>query len=272
MHESLGDIILHHVTNGLDHPLVSLHFWGIDFSITKHVLMLWISAFLLTSIAIFATRRYRKNINVQPRGISQIFEMLIEFIRDEIVKPNIGSGKEAKLWTPMLTTFFAFILTCNFIGLIPFFDFVPGGSSTETGNLYMTGALAFITFLSIITAGVMKHGFFGHWKNLAPHGVPIAVLPLIIVIEVFGMFLRPIVLMVRLGANMTAGHIGMIAIFALPMILSQLPQGAQLSVGFVAVLLNTGIFFLEIIVSLVQAYVFTLLSSVFIGMAINPEH
>ena len=272
MHESLGDIILHHVTNGLDHPFVSLHYFGIDFSITKHVIMLWVAAFLLTSITIFATRRYRKNIHTQPRGISHIFEILVEFIRNEIVAPNIGKGKEAKLWTPMLTTFFVFILTCNFLGLIPLFDFVPGGSSTVTGNLYMTGAFAFITFLAIIVAGVMKHGFFGHWKNLAPHGVPIAVLPLIIVIEVFGMFLRPIVLMVRLGANMTAGHIGMLAIFALPMLLANLPQGVQLSIGFAAVLLNTGIFFLEIIVSLVQAYVFTLLSSVFIGMAIHPEH
>jgi F-type H+-transporting ATPase subunit a len=112
----------------------------------------------------------------------------------------------------------------------------------------------------------MKHGFLGYWKNMIPGNVPAPVLLILIPIEILGMFVRPFALTMRLGANMTAGHIGMLAIFALPIILSSAP------VGIASILLNTGIYFLEMIVSFVQAYVFTLLSAVFIGMAIHAEH
>jgi F-type H+-transporting ATPase subunit a len=146
------------------------------------------------------------------------------------------------------------------------FDLVPGGSSTVTGNFNVTAGLATITFFAIIIAGTMKHGFFGYWKSMIPGGVPGPVLLILIPIEILGMFVRPFALTMRLGANMTAGHIGMLAIFALPIILAAAP------VGIASILLNIGIYFLEMIVSFVQAYVFTLLSSVFIGMAIHAEH
>jgi len=126
--------------------------------------------------------------------------------------------------------------------------------------------LATITFFAIIIAGTMKHGFLGYWKSMIPSGVPGPVLLILIPIEILGMFVRPFALTMRLGANMTAGHIGMLAIFSLPIILAAVP------VGIASILLNTGIYFLEMIVSFVQAYVFTLLSSVFIGMAIHAEH
>ena len=171
-----------------------------------------------------------------------------------------------RFWTPLITTYFIFILTCNFLGLIPLFDLIPGGSSTVTGNFNSTAALATITFFAIIFAGTMKHGLLGYWKNMIPSGVPGPVLLILIPIEILGMFVRPFALTMRLGANMTAGHIGMLAIFALPIILS------AASIGIASIVLNTGIYFLEMIVSFVQAYVFTLLSSVFIGMAIHAEH
>ena len=189
----------------------------------------------------------------------------MNFIREDIVNPNIGRD-DGKFWAPLLTTYFMFILICNFLGLIPFFDFIPGGSSTVTGNFQTTMALSAITFFSIILAGSMKHGFFGYWKSMIPHGVPGPVLLILIPIEILGMFVRPFALTMRLGANMTAGHIGMIAIFALPILLQSAP------IGIFSILLNTGIYFLEMIVSFVQAYVFTLLSAVFIGMAIHAEH
>ena len=263
--ESLGSIILHHVTNDLNHKFLDLHLFGYDISITKHVIMLWIAAAITVSLAIYGTRIYRKSEDAEPKGLSHLYEILINFIRNDIVIPNIGAN-HGKMWTPLITTYFIFILICNFLGMIPFFDLIPGGSSTVTGNFNTTAGLASITFFAIIIAGTMKHGFLGYWKNMIPGGVPAPVLLILIPIEILGMFVRPFALTMRLGANMTAGHIGMLAIFALPIILSAAP------VGIASILLNTGIYFLEMIVSFVQAYVFTLLSAVFIGMAIHAEH
>ena len=273
-----GNTILHHVADSK-----SVDFYGI--SISKHIIMLLISAVVTLIISIIATQKYRKNINAKPAGLSQIFEILIDFINKEIVIPNIGKNY-TQTWTPVAMTFFVFILTCNLLGLIPFFEFIKiggGGGSTATGNFGVTLGLATITFFSIIVAGVKKHGFIGHWKNMVPSGVPAPVLIILIPIEIIGMFVKPFALIMRLGANMTAGHIGMVAIFALPIILGNgvnvylgASETLSYSVGFfagvIAVLLNTAIYGLEIIVSLVQAYVFTLLSCVFIGMAIHADH
>ena len=267
-----GNVILHHVTNDRSTSLYDINLWGLDLSITKHVLMLWIVAMVTVIIAIYATRLYRKNKDAKPKGISNLFEILLEFIKSDIIIPNIGE-KGYRVWTPLIATFFLFILVSNFIGMIPFFEKIPGvgGSATITGNFTVTAALAIITFFSIIIAGTLKHGFIGHWKNLIPGGVPAPVLIILIPIEIMGMFIKPLALTLRLGANMTAGHIGIIAIFGIPMILDA-STGVKLSVGVMSVILNTAIFFLEILVCLVQAYVFSLLSAVFIGMAIHADH
>jgi len=271
-----GNVILHHVTNDTHTALYDISLWGINLSITKHVLMLWVVAAITIVIAIYATRSYRKSKDARPtKGLANLFEILMEFIKSDIVIPNIGQ-KGYKLWTPLIATFFLFILVSNFIGMIPFFEKIPGvsGSSTITGNFTVTAALSMITFFSIIVAGTMKHGFIGHWKNMIPGGVPAPVLIILIPIEIMGMFIKPAALMLRLGANMTAGHIGLVAIFGIPMIIFQSTQsvGIGFSVAVVSVILNTAIYFLEIIVCLVQAYVFSLLSAVFIGMAIHAEH
>ena len=273
-----GNIILHHVADSK-----SINLYGL--SISKHIIMLLISALVTLIVSILATQKYRKNINAKPKGLSQVFEILMDFINKEIVVPNIGKNY-TKMWTPVAMTFFTFILTCNLLGLIPFFEFIKiggGGGSTATGNFGVTLGLATITFFAIIIAGVKKHGFFGHWKNMVPSNVPAPVLIILIPIEIIGMFVKPFALIMRLGANMTAGHIGMVAIFALPIILGNgvnvyfetantLSYSVGFFAGFIAVLLNTAIYGLEIIVSLVQAYVFTLLSCVFIGMAIHADH
>ena len=269
-----GDTILHHVADSQ-----SIALYGIP--VSKHVIMLLISALVTLILSLLATQKFRKNINAKPKGLSQIFEILMDFINNEIVIPNIGK-KYSRTWTPVAMTFFVFILTCNLLGLIPFFEFIKwggGGGSTATGNFSVTVALALITFFAIIVAGVKKHGFIGHWKNMVPGGVPRPVLIILIPIEIIGMFVKPFALTMRLGANMTAGHIGMVAIFALPIILgggisnpTNLSYATGFFAGFVAVLLNTGIYALELIVSLVQAYVFTLLSCVFIGMTIHADH
>ena len=288
-----GNTILHHVADSEPVALLDMDSDGEkeSFLITKHIIMLLISALVTLLISILATKKYRKNINAKPQGLSQIFEILIDFIKKDIVIPNIGE-KYSRTWTPVAMTFFVFILTCNLLGLIPFFEFIKpgghGGGSTATGNFSVTVAFAIITFFAIIIAGIKKHGFIGHWKNMIPSGIPAPVLIILIPIEIIGMFVKPFALTMRLGANMTAGHIGMVAIFALPIILGNGIQGdasynslvspeplsafTGLFAGFVAVLLNTGIYGLELIVSLVQAYVFTLLSCVFIGMAIHADH
>lgn len=284
-----GGTILHHVTNWRDDVWIPLNLFGVDLSITKHVLMLWIVAAITIALTLYATRAYRKNINAKPKGIAHLYEILLEFVKTDIVLPNIGN-KGYRTWTPLIATFFIFILISNYIGLIPFFEkiqtilpvydgtsnkFAPvSGSSTITGNFTVTTALSIITFFSIIIAGTMKHGFIGHWKNMIPSGVPAPVLIILIPIEIAGMFIKPLALILRLGANMTAGHIGMVAIFGIPMIIYQSGAsiGLGLSVGVVSVILNTAIYFLEFIVCLVQAYVFSLLSAVFIGMAIHADH
>ena len=287
-----GNTILHHVADSKGVALFDIDGDGQKETlfITKHIIMLLISALVTLLISLLATKKYRKNIHAKPKGLSQIFEILIDFINKDIVIPNIGQ-KYTKTWTPVAMTFFVFILTCNLLGLIPFFEFIKwggGGGSTPTGNFSVTVAFAIITFFAIILAGIKKHGFIGHWKNMIPSGVPAPVLIILIPIEIIGMFVKPFALTMRLGANMTAGHIGMVAIFALPIILGNgIQDGASATylaspeplsyttgffAGFVAVLLNTGIYGLELIVSLVQAYVFTLLSCVFIGMAIHADH
>ena len=270
-----GDTILHHVADS--NKVLFLN----TIYISKHIIMLLISAFVTVIMATIATKKYRNNINAKPTGMAHLYEILMDFINKEIVYPNIGE-KYAKTWTPVAMTFFTFILTCNLLGLVPFFEFIKiggGGGSTPTGNFSVTVAFAMITFFAIIIAGTKKHGFIGHWKNMVPSGVPAPVLIILIPIEIIGMFVKPFALTMRLGANMTAGHIGMVAIFALPIILgngiadpNNLNYGVGFFAGFIAVLLNTGIYALEIIVSLVQAYVFTLLSCVFIGMGIHADH
>ena len=272
-----GNAILHHVADSKSIP-----FYGL--SISKHIVMLLISAFVTLMLSLLATQKYRKNKHANPKGLSQIFEILMDFINKEIVIPNIGKNY-TRTWTPVAMTFFTFILTCNLLGLVPFFEYIRiggGGGSTATGNFGVTLGLATVTFFAIIVAGVKKHGFIGHWKNMVPSGVPAPVLIILIPIEIIGMFVKPFALIMRLGANMTAGHIGMVAIFALPIILGNGIAGQTdpaafnypigIFAGLIAVLLNTAIYGLEIIVSLVQAYVFTLLSCVFIGMAIHADH
>ena len=275
-----GDLIRGHVTdgqidsNGIFGPLSDFLNNNLGIPFTKHVLMLWVAAFVTIGMALWATRHYRQNKHAKPKGLAHLYEMLLDFINKEIVIPNVGKSSASR-WTPLAASFFIFILTCNLLGMIPFFEKLGGahsGGATATGNIGVTLGLATITFIAIIIAGTLKHGFIGHWKNMVPGGVPAPVLIILIPIEIIGMIVKPFALTLRLGANMTAGHIGMLAIFGLPYLIA--PEGgiAWGTFGAVAVVLNVGIFFLEIIVSLVQAYVFTLLSSVFIGMAIHADH
>lgn len=263
--DNIGTKIIDHVANS--HTMYHIEIFGVDLSITKHVIMLWIAAGVLISAALYATRKYRKEERPIPSGFTNAFEFVVDFVRTGILIPTVGRNHVMK-WGPLIMSFFFLILVSNFLGLVPIFNYINHGhgGTTATGNFTVTAALAIITFFSIIVAGIIEHGFFKHWKNMIPGNIPKPVLLILIPIEILGMFVRPFALTMRLAANMTAGHIAMLAIFA-PIFLMH-----NAYVGIASVTLNVGITFLEMIVCVVQAYVFTLLSSVFIGQSIHPEH
>jgi F-type H+-transporting ATPase subunit a len=290
-----GKVIIEHVSNsGLDHPLIKLPtILGIDFSVTKHVLMLWLVAAVVFAVVTFVVRRYLKQDRLIPAGFMNGLEYVVEFVRDTIVEPNVGR-KWVLTWTPLILTFFIFILCANAIGLIPIFEVlglldhwvlhtdehslikqVMHGGTTATANFNVTAALATVTFGAIIVAGSLAHGFVKHWKNMVPHGLPAFVYVILIPIEIMGMFVRPFALTMRLAANMTGGHIAILAILSFVFLFTELFGRATAGIGVglvVSVPLAVGISTLEILVVLIQAYVFTLLTAVFIGMAIHVHH
>jgi len=290
-----GDTIIHHVANS-SHEDALIHLpkvLGIDFSVTKHVFMLWLVAAIVFVVITWAVRRYLKQDRLIPTGFMNGLEAVVEFVRDDIVQPNVGK-KWVPAWAPLILTFFFFILGANAIGLIPIFDVVGlvdhyvlhtgehsflkrllHGGTTPTANFNVTAALATVTFGAIIVAGARAHGFVKHWKNLVPHGLAWPIYILLIPIEVMGMFVRPFALTMRLAANMTGGHIAILAILSFVFLFTELFGRAVFGIGVglaVSVPLAVGISTLEILVVLIQAYVFTLLTAVFIGMAIHVHH
>jgi F-type H+-transporting ATPase subunit a len=289
-----GETIIHHVANS-SHEDALIHLptvFGIDFSVTKHVFMLWLVAATLFAVITWVVRRYLRQDRMIPSGLMNALEAVVEFVRDEIVQPNVGK-KWVRTWAPLLLTFFFFILAANAIGLIPVFDVIGlldhyvlhtgehsfvkrllHGGTTATANFNVTAALATITFGAIIVAGVKAHGFVKHWMNLVPHGLAWPIYILLIPIEIMGMFVRPFALTMRLAANMTGGHIAILAILSFVFLFAEMGGAvAGIGAGLVASIpLAVSISALEIIVVLVQAYVFTLLTAVFVGMAIHVHH
>jgi F-type H+-transporting ATPase subunit a len=289
-----GETIIHHVANSsLDDPLIHLPtLMGIDMSVTKHVLMLWVVALVLFVVVTVAIRRYLKQDRLIPSGFMNGLEAVVVFIRDEMVQPNVGK-QWVSTWAPLLLTFGFFIFAANAIGLIPIFDVLGlldhfvlhtgehswvkhllHGGTTATANYNVTAALATITFGAIIIAGSKAHGVVKHWMNLAPHGLAWPIYIILIPIEVLGMFVRPFALTMRLAANMTGGHIALLSLLSLVFLFAELGGHAVgIGAGLVMSLpLAIGVALLECIVVLVQAYVFTLLTAVFVGMAIHVHH
>jgi len=290
-----GTVIIEHVSNsGLDHPLIHLpHIAGIDFSVTKHVLMLWIVAAIVFTAVTWAVRRYVRQDTLVPSGFMNALEAVVVFVRDTMVEPNVGR-KWTGVWTPLILTLFVFILSANAIGLVPLFE-VAGlvdrlvlhtspdsflnralhGGATATANFNVTAGLAMITFFAVIIAGSKANGFIQHWKNLVPSGLAWPIYILLIPIEIMGMLVRPFALTMRLAANMTGGHIAILAILSFVFLFAEMAGRAAVGIGVglaFSVPIAVAITALEIIVVLVQAYVFALLSAVFIGMAIHAHH
>lgn len=237
-----------------------------DFSITKDVLQIWIVVFLLISIFFFTGRWYRKRTaeSDAPKGFVGAMEMLVMMVNDDIIKSSIGE-KHYRKYAPYLLTVFFFILVANILGLIPIF---PGGANV-TGNINITLFLAFCTMLAINLFGNKEY-----WKEIFWPDVPMFLkvpIPLLPVIELFGVLTKPFALMMRLFANMMAGHAIILAFVSIIFITMQvsIALGSCITVlsGVMLVFMNC----LECIVAFVQAYVFTMLSAVFIGLSV-PEH
>lgn len=231
-----------------------------DFSITKNVASLMLSAILLILIFRSVAGGYLKNKGKAPKGLQSFLEPIVMFVRDEIAKPNLGHHYEKYL--PYLLTLFFFILINNLLGLLP-------GGANLTGNIAVTLVLAVITFF-VVNLNGNKH----YWAHLVkPTGVPVALLPIMIPVEIVGVFMKPFSLMVRLFANITAGHIIILSLISLIFIANNL-GGSATGWGISLIVAPFTIFMnlIELLVAFLQAFIFTLLTSMYIGSAIEDHH
>lgn len=228
----------------------------IDISITRNVLMLFVSALLLIFLFTAAARRYKKSEDNVPTGIAGFLEPLIVFVRDEIGIPMIGEHKY-KRYMPYLLTVFFFIWINNIFGLIPIFN-----GANLSGNIAFTMVLAVITFIITTFSGNANY-----WKHIFwMPGVPVPMKIFLMPIEIIGMFVKPISLMIRLFANITAGHIIVLALMSLIFVFE------SIAVAPVSVAFSLFIGVIEIIVTAIQAYIFTVLSALYFGMATEEAH
>lgn len=236
-----------------------------DLSITKNVLAMMFAFAIMLFIFISVANAYKRSPNQAPKGLQSFLEPLIIFIRDEVAKPSIGDKYHKYL--PFLLTIFFFIFFNNLLGLIPI---IPGGANV-TGNIAITMVLAIMVF--IITLFSAKKDYWIHIINTP--GVPWWLkfpVPLMPIIEIVGVFSKPLVLCLRLFANITAGHIIALAFFSLIFIFGEMNAGIGFGVSIVSVAFTIFMNFLELLVAFLQAYVFTLLASLYFGAALEEHH
>lgn len=227
----------------------------LDFSITKNVFTIFFSVIVLLIIFLSVAKAYKKRQGKAPKGLQSAIEPLILFVRDEIAIPNLGAKYER--YMPYLLTVFFFIWFNNMLGLVPFFP----GSANVTGNIAVTMVLALCTMLIILFSGNKYY-----WGHIFNPPVPWWLKPLMIPVEIIGVFTKPFALMIRLFANITAGHILVLSLLCLVFIFNSLAI-APASVFFVVF-----IGAIELLVAFIQAFIFTILSALFIGMAVEEHH
>ena len=240
----------------------------LDLSITKSVLQIWIVVIILIVVFLSCARWYKKHDvkSEAPRGFVGAMEMIVMTIYDDLIKSSIGE-KHYKPYAPYLLTVFFFILTCNLIGLIPVF---PGGANV-TGNINITFFLALCTMLAINIFANKEY-----WKEIFWPEVPLFLkaypAPVMPLIELFGVFTKPFALMIRLFANMMAGHAVMLSFTCVIFLGWSMGVGFGLGLNAFSILMLLFMNLLELLVAFVQAYVFTMLSAVFIGLAHKDHH
>jgi F-type H+-transporting ATPase subunit a len=254
-----GTVLMHHV---LDTPVFGLP--------SKHLLFFVLAALLVFVLVRVALKGYRNGL---PKGLAVAVETFVVFIRDEVAEKNIGH--DGRRFTPLLCSFFFFILVAALLGLVPFP--IPAKmpwilSGTATANIAVTMGLATVSFLAQQYAGISRNGLVGHFKGLVPPGVPFFLLPVMIPVELLGMFTKPFALMIRLFANMLAGHLVITTLLMLIPVMA----GVHVAFGLAAIPVSLAvalfIMMLELLVAIVQAFIFTLLTAVFIGLYAHPAH
>ncbi len=234
-----------------------------DFSITKNVLAVFVSSALMLLIFLSVAKAYGRRQGQAPKGLQNLVEPIILFVRDDVAKANIGPKYER--FMPYLLTVFFFILINNLLGLIP----IPLlGGANVTGSISVTFVLACITFIITLLNG--NRHYWGH--ILAMPGVPKPVLLILTPVEILGVFLRPAILMIRLFANMTAGHIIVLSFFALIFIFAEINAGLGWGVSIFSLLFTVFMSMLELLVAFIQAFVFSFLSAMYFGAAIEEPH
>ena len=237
-----------------------------DISFTKNVAAILMSGIFMIFLFISVARAYTRRENEAPKGVQSLLEPLILFVRDDIAKNSIGERHYEK-YTPFLLSIFFFILLNNLLGLVPFF---PGGANV-TGNITVTMALALFTFITTTITGNKNY-----WKHIFnPPGVPWWLklpVPLIPFIEVVGVIIKPFVLMIRLFANISAGHIIVLGFFSLIFIFGNMDPKLGYAVSPVSIAFTIFMSMLELLVAFIQAYVFTILSAIYFGMASEEGH
>jgi F-type H+-transporting ATPase subunit a len=256
------EFVAHHLRNAPAwHPLpgVSIPLWqgvlvrGADMSLSLHTAMLLLAGLFL--FIIFGLL-YRKRANEAPRGLTNMLEAVVVFVRDEICVSFLGE-KDGRRLAPLFLNFFFFILMINLMGLVPLF-------ATATANVNVTGALALITLALMILGGLIKNGPVGFIKLFLPPGVPLPLYIVIFPLEVMGLFTRPLALTLRLFANMLAGHLVILTFLSLIITFGW--------VGVPFVLMAFFIYMLEVLVAVIQAFIFTMLSAIFAGSMMHPSH
>lgn len=238
-----------------------------ELGITNFVVMMFAAALLLLLVGMKAgseARRARDE-GRSPRGIGSAIEVMVQFVRDEMMRPNMPHHWKSPFLVSLFCTFFFFIVTCNLIGLLP-----PPFGHTATGTIFVSGALAFGgALIAILVAGVYEHGPVGYVAHLAPPAPWWVRWPLLLPIEAIGVLVKPISLMLRLAANMTAGHIILAVIMGF---LTTVGGAVAFIVSPVSAIGFAAITIFEVAIAFIQAYIFTVLTCVFVGGSLSHEH
>lgn len=235
--------------------IINIAGFQLNMSPNRHIVYMWLSMLITIMLTWLAARQNRRGI--VPRGYGNMIESVVVFVRDEIAAPFLGH--DAKRYMSLLLSFFFFITVMNLVGLVPF-------GAASTGNINITAGLALITFAFMIFGGIRANGIIGFWKGLVPHGIPFAIGILMFVIEILGLVIKPFALAIRLFANMLSGALVIGAFYALIFGMDTLVV-APMSIAFLLFMS-----LLKIFISFLQAYIFTMLSSFFIGMSVHQEH
>ncbi len=247
------------------HVIIPLKIGGIDMSITNAVIMMWIACILVFLTLTLAGRIGR----LIPRGLQNLMESLVSFVKNSLIHEILG--EEGMSWFPFVATLFFFILFCNLLGLIP----IPKIGFTATSNINVTASLAAVVFICTQGAGIAKHGLVGYGKTFVPKGMPAGIMGKVligfmIIVEIISQLARPFSLAVRLFANMTAGH--MVILVFISMIFMFQGAVAKIFVTPMSVVMAVVMMAFEIFVSLLQAFIFAILASIYISLSVHPEH